>query len=820
MDEEELGATGKKITIANFFESIKSIDKLAKRALEASELNLGKIDATNERIKELRSIISSIQADIKTLQENDEIRRNELEDRLLEQQDALQKEEMIERQKQLKGEKGEKGDTGATGEPGQGEDRKDTPKQDGGGFFSNIGQGIIGAGSIVAASIFNPLAAIMGGNYGGMPINQPRDRVTPPKTNLLETINPFARLGGMFGRKVGEKNEKDKVKEEIKSEIKQELNLKDDKKESKLIGERVQKGEKKENKLMNFVKQGGVAGFLGRKIFGKKDKENKPQENDATNPESTTFSESIQYSGRLDPRTFKFIVDESSLEPGVTPERAEQHYYKTQVELLEEDFKDNVVFNDMSREDAIETYGPQSNLYRFKENYNNTLEYGGYELDVGKHYDFVKQSYLGGNEKKGREAPLKGEKRGIKGIIGGIADSLTGGFFDFDKRGNTGMQDFVQGTADTLTGGFFDFDKKGNTKLQDFQQGTADTLTGGFFDFDKKGNTKLQDFQQGTADTLTGGIFDFDKKGSNKLQKFQQGFMDSMTGNLTDFDRKGGKPTGLSKVAAGMLDFATGNMFDLDKSGGFDLFGGGKEGEGINTYEKEGEGINTYEKDEKKSKGENVTYKHRSKTTTIEKGGSLDSLPKEVLMKAFTKLNDKRIKAESDAKKGDKSADFLSRIEQNRLTQLKLLLEAKFKVNTSNIKSNVNIEDKTGLSDDMNLIEVDPNFDFDENPYEKKKPIQPVIESKEKDLSSNIYKEIDNTNQAVSNLVTQNVAQTGNANDQNTSMQVPANEPQVSDAEIKSARPNIPFISVLTNKTKKEMSLTSEGSSDIAGYID
>ena len=95
-----------------------------------------------------------------------------------------------------------------------------------------------------------------------------------------------------------------------------------------------------------------------------------------------------------------------------------------------------------------------------------------------------------------------------------------------------------------------------------------------------------------------------------------------------------------------------------------------------------------------------------------------------------------------------------------------------------------------------------------------------MVESKEKDLSSNIYKEIDNTNDAVSNLIGQNVAQTGNANDQNTSMQVPANEPQVSDAEIKSARPNIPFISVLTDKTKKEMSLTSEGSSEIAGYID
>ena len=101
----------------------------------------------------------------------------------------------------------------------------------------------------------------------------------------------------------------------------------------------------------------------------------------------------------------------------------------------------------------------------------------------------------------------------------------------------------------------------------------------------------------------------------------------------------------------------------------------------------------------------------------------------------------------------------------------------------------------------------------------KIKKIEPVLESSEKDLSKNIYQDIDNTNQAVSQLVTQNIAQNGNANDQNTSMQVPANEPQVSDAEIKNAKPNIPFISLLTNKTKKEMSLTSEGSSEIGGYI-
>ena len=135
MDEEELGATGKKITIANFFESIKKIDKVANDALEASRLNVSKVNVATEEIEKLKKIVTAIQTDIQTLQDNDKIRRDELEDRLVAQQDALQKAEMIQRQKELKGEKGDKGDQGAPGTPGQGEDRKDTPKQGGGGFF-------------------------------------------------------------------------------------------------------------------------------------------------------------------------------------------------------------------------------------------------------------------------------------------------------------------------------------------------------------------------------------------------------------------------------------------------------------------------------------------------------------------------------------------------------------------------------------------------------------------------------------------------------------------------------------------------------------
>ena len=58
MDEEELGATGKKITIANFFESIKKIDKVANDALESSKLNLGKVDAATEEIENLKKIVA------------------------------------------------------------------------------------------------------------------------------------------------------------------------------------------------------------------------------------------------------------------------------------------------------------------------------------------------------------------------------------------------------------------------------------------------------------------------------------------------------------------------------------------------------------------------------------------------------------------------------------------------------------------------------------------------------------------------------------------------------------------------------------------
>ena len=865
MDEEELGTTGKKITIANFFESIKKIDKVANNALESSEKNFEEIKVAKETLKGLQTIVTSLQTDVQALKENDKIRENERKDRILEQQDAIQKQEMVARAEGIKGEKGDRGAPGAPGAPGSrttGEDRKATSKG-GGGLGGLLGLGALLLGSPLGMGMMlgGPVGALLGGmgigRFGG---RRPRDdkgekgekgdgnfltrffgdkgeveetgggkkkkkRNTPYEfiqekgLKVTDVEDMFKRMvhvynpdvqgkdGDYQGIKVsGTFKKKDDLSTEefinthpaFKiSELKKiAKGLKKRKKEDDDKDKDEIKPEKKENKLLNFVKKGGVAGFLGRKIFGKK--ENKAQEVGETNPEDkdSSYSESFSYEGRLDPETLQFIPDEGSLPEGVPIVKAQQDYYQGKISMLEFDFRSDIR-EGMTREQAIEAYGPTSNLYRFKENYNNTLEYGGYELDVGKHYDSVKNSLSGGKKKgKGQDSSLKGEKRGIKGVIGGVADALTGGFFNFDKRGNT----------------------------------------------------KLQDFQQGTADTLTGGIFDFDKKGSTKLQRFGQGFMDAMTGNLTDFDRKGGKTVGPTRAVTGIADFFTANMFDLDKRGELDLFGGGKKGKGINTYEKGekkenklmnfvkgiGDSIRNFDgrpgsRETKKDKKDEKEEKERISVVDY-----LNTLPpveqgKEVLEK-HAKWNKEFKENPSKYTQGRKEFwDSMLRqfmvLNKDNTEDLpkEMLLEF---INRAKTLREEKISPE-GPDDRYKLksakIDEKGNIQFEAKDEYKTGGVEPVLESNNKDLSSTIYQDlgIDNLNDTVSQLTTQNIAENGNAVDQNTAIPVPANEPQVSDAEIKNATPNIPFIALLTGTSKKYSQITSsDESSSVAGYLD
>ena len=571
--DEELGG----INPNSFFEQLTEVRETAQSAQKTSNSNLSLLN-------ELRSKVEIISNDLRLL-------KNEAKDKAFEEEDRKQKEKLENRAKSIAGE--------SQGSSEDIEKEQEDPEKgllgQIGDFISNLFGGIIGGVAGLAISGIGGLIdlgtrAVSGAKRIGAGIADALtfnmfdfDKKGKPDKKNLSSI--------MGGDKDYEKNKKKNLdlKKEVKKELEDDLGVGDKEKtykknrkrgSGKDLKENIKREIKEELKeelgvgdrpketgkpILGGIKKtfGGIkntiSNFDGRP--GSRETKNKDQEVGATNPEDKdgSYSESFSYKGRFDPATLEFIPDEGSLPPGVPLEKAQQDVYQSKIEMLEFDFRENIM-RGMTREEAIKSYGPQSNLYRFKENYNKTLEFGGYELDVGKHYDSIKNSMSGKKKGKdqGQDSSLKGEKRGIKGVIGGVADALTGGFFNFDKRGNT--------------------------KLQDFAQGTADTFTGGFFDFDKKGDTKFQDFQQGTADTLTGGIFDFDEKGSTKLQRFGQGFMDAVTGNLTDFDRKGGKTVGPTRAITGIADFFTGNMFDLDKRGEFNLFGRGKKKKEESTY--------------------------------------------------------------------------------------------------------------------------------------------------------------------------------------------------------------------------------------------
>ena len=89
MDEEELGATGKKITIANFFESIKKIDKVANDALGKTSSNLNIIEKNQSLIDSLSNSLQSIQSEIQQITQYLIVQQDQREKDLDKQADLL-----------------------------------------------------------------------------------------------------------------------------------------------------------------------------------------------------------------------------------------------------------------------------------------------------------------------------------------------------------------------------------------------------------------------------------------------------------------------------------------------------------------------------------------------------------------------------------------------------------------------------------------------------------------------------------------------------------------------------------------------------------
>ena len=68
------------------------------------------------------------------------------------------------------------------------------------------------------------------------------------------------------------------------------------------------------------------------------------------------------------------------------------------------------------------------------------------------------------------EETEESKPKGLLRAIAGVADTFTGGIFDFDKRGDTKLQDFGQGFVDNMTLGGTDFDEKGRSPVQNVVQ--------------------------------------------------------------------------------------------------------------------------------------------------------------------------------------------------------------------------------------------------------------------------------------------------------------------------------------------------------------
>ena len=145
---------------------------------------------------------------------------------------------------------------------------------------------------------------------------------------------------------------------------------------------------------------------------------------------------------------------------------------------------------------------------------------------------------------------------GFKRMVGGAADFVTGGMWDFDKRNRRGspkdwgMRRMAGGLTDWATMGLTDFDKRGKGNLQfDPISGGKDKAWGSADEQAKRGEKQsgmgIKRGIGGALDFMTLGMWDFDKQnpaGSPKdwgIRRMAGGLTDWATMGLTDFDKRG-----------------------------------------------------------------------------------------------------------------------------------------------------------------------------------------------------------------------------------------------------------------------------------------
>ena len=288
MDEE---SPKKKISVNSFFEKVDSIEKVASSALSKSDSVMGVANANKLLVESLQLTVETMQTEIRDIANyiivENKLEKDLKEDRLLEEQDAQQKKDISKKFLDLKaGPQGPKGPQGVKGEDFGGK---------GGGGGSLLGT-LLKLGSIAAlvkfiAPTILPLAgkfvfktllpalgkAFVGGftklggflakgftgTLGKLPLIG--KGITSFGKGIVSNFGKIGKtiaalLTGILGVSGGGGGAKSSESNMSLSPTEGGVDADDKEVEP----------EKKENKILEFVKKGGVAGYLGRKMFGDK----------------------------------------------------------------------------------------------------------------------------------------------------------------------------------------------------------------------------------------------------------------------------------------------------------------------------------------------------------------------------------------------------------------------------------------------------------------------------------------------------------------------------------------------------------------------
>ena len=210
MDEEELEQPSSKINLGSFFERVDSVEKVANNALSRANANLGIISNQKLIINSLSVTIEAMETKIRDIANyiiiEKKLEKDIEEDRLLEEQDRLQKQAMVERATTIMGEPGPQGEPGQPAEQQKGSSLLGTLLRLGIGAFAikflwpallPLLKGSLGA---LGKLVFSKLGAGIGAAVGGTILSLP----------LLKRFrDPFQRkaeeLGENTGKYVAEK---------------------------------------------------------------------------------------------------------------------------------------------------------------------------------------------------------------------------------------------------------------------------------------------------------------------------------------------------------------------------------------------------------------------------------------------------------------------------------------------------------------------------------------------------------------------------------------------------------------------------------------